>query len=127
EQAGFGTVQEAVVPFVDSSLATGAIAGGGMEVPGIGRVGLAAGRAKISEIPDEERVNRKDKADRLLKIAPVAPPAKFNAGSVVDRTSSLVAPANASDITMAFVRPDIDGEEIRIATAFHMKREEPVV
>ncbi len=124
EQAGIGSVQDANLPFVDSTLATGSIAGGGIHVPGIGQVGVAAARAILSDIPDEQRVNRDDKAGRLLKVAPVAPPAKFNAGSVVERTSSLLRPKNAADITMAFAPPAIHGEEIQIATAFHMPRDE---
>src|SRR5690606_13325380 len=49
--------------------------------------------------------------------------AKFNAGSVVRRTSSLLAP-HKGEMTMAFVDPRIKGAEIQIATAFHLKREE---
>src|SRR5690606_33450466 len=81
--------------------------------------GLAAGKTEIPSTPDEARINRTGKAGRLLKVAPVAPPAKFNAGSVVERTSSLIPPPKASDVTMAFAPPEIHGKEIRIATAFH--------
>jgi spore germination cell wall hydrolase CwlJ-like protein len=131
EAAGAGTVQEVNMPFVDKgitgSVGTGSIAGGGISVPGLGRVALAAARGAAIAIPDEERINRAAKRGRVVSVAPVAPPDKFNAGSVVRRTSALIRPQKANPLTMAFLAPDIQGEEIVIATAFHMrKRQKPV-
>lgn len=124
EAAGAGSVQDVNLPFVDDGAITGSIAGGGLRVEGIGKVALATLRAKTTGVPDEDRINRGDKRGRLVKVAPVAPPAKFNAGSVVERTSSLIRPVRSDQLTMAFIAPKIQGEEIGIATAFHMRHEQ---
>ena len=121
EKAVAGSVHAAEMPFVDAG-ATGAISGSGVSAAGIGPVAFR-GKAGANEIPDEQRVNRGDKRGRIVKVAPVAPPKSFNAGSVFDRTTSLLQPRLDSQLKMAFTKPEIKGKEIEIAAAFHVKQE----
>lgn len=123
EKAVAGSVHSAEMPFADASLASGAFSGAGVNAPGIGTVAFRGKGAAADATPDEQRVTRGDKKGRVVKIAPVAPPKAFNAGSVLDRTSSLLRPTFDGDLKMAFARPAIKGKEIAIATAFYIKRD----
>lgn len=125
ERSVAGSVHKAEMPFVDATV-TGSLSGGGIKAPGIGQVAFR-GKGEANDIPDELRVNRNDKRGRLIEVAPVAPPKSFNAGSVFERTSSLMlAPPEAPEVEMAFVKPDIKGKEIQIAAAFHSYEDERV-
>jgi spore germination cell wall hydrolase CwlJ-like protein len=119
-----GSVHAAEMPFGNANLATGSISGSGMEAPGIGSVALRGKSAAAGERPDEERIRRDDKKDRIVNVAPVAPPKAFSAGSVLDRTSFLLRPT-AGDLKMAFAKSPIKGKEIEIATAFYLKKDKP--
>jgi spore germination cell wall hydrolase CwlJ-like protein len=123
EKAAAGSVHSAEMPFADASMPTASISGAGVNAPGIGTVAFRGKGVAANETPDEQRVSRGDKKGRIVKIAPVAPPKAFSAGSVVDRTSSLLRPAFDADLKMAFAKPDIKGKEIAIATAFYVKRD----
>lgn len=119
EQSVAGSVHRAEMPFVDA-MPTGSISGAGLDAPGVGKVALRAEGKAGNPIPDEIRVTRSQKQGRVVRIAPVAPPKKFNAGSVFDRTSSLfLDPSFDQDELMAFAKPDIRGKEVTIASAFH--------
>ncbi|MEO3386163.1 cell wall hydrolase [Mesorhizobium sp. CAU 1741] len=118
EKSALGSVHQAEMPFLDAT-PTGSIAGGGLSTPGVGTVALR-GKAAASDTPDEARVNRSDKRGRVVNVAPVAPPRSFNAGSVFERTSSLLDPASDVGVEMSFVVPEIQGKEIQIAGAFHL-------
>ena len=122
-----GSVHNAEMKFADGDLTTGSISGGGVDAPGIGKVAFKPKNAVANDVPDEHRVNRSDKRDRLIKVAPVAPPKEFNAGSVLKRSSSLLKPDKADNNAMAFIKPDIEGREIKIATAFHLPRKDKPV
>lgn len=121
EKAAAGSVHAAEMPFADGDT-TGSISGAGFSAPGIGTVALR-GKGGANRVPDELRVNRGDKQGRIIKVAPVAPPKSFNAGSVFERTSSLLRPNTDGELKMAFARPAIKGKEIEIAAAFHVKQE----
>ncbi len=119
ESSVAGSVHKAEMRFLDRT-ATGSIAGAGLKAPGLGSVAFK-GKASANEVPDEKRVNRDDKRGRIVNVAPVAPPKSFNAGSVFERTSSLMDPEADPELRMAFVVPEIKGKEIQIAGAFHVK------
>lgn len=123
ETAVAGSTHVAEMPFVDAGLATGSISGSGMRAPGVGAVAFKGKGVSADEAPDEDRIVRAGKKGRLAKVVPVAPPKAFNAGSVFKRTSML-GPAQDGKVKMAFAKPDIQGKEIEIAAAFHV-REEP--
>lgn len=124
EKSVAGTVQAANMPFIDKAT-TGSIAGGGVEVAGIGKIAFEGKAAKRNPVPDEVRVTRGDKKGRIVNIAPIAPPKAFNAGSILDRTSSLLRPSLEGDVTQAFATPKDLGNEIELAAMFQIKRERP--
>ena len=123
EKSVAGSVHKGELAFVDADTKTGSISGAGLSTPGVGKVALRGG-AKSGEaaVPDEMRVVRDEKRGRIMRTAPVAPPKAFNAGSVFDRTSSLLKPETEAELVMAFVKPEILGKEIEIAGAFHQRQ-----
>jgi spore germination cell wall hydrolase CwlJ-like protein len=123
EKSVAGSVHAAEMPFAEANLPTGSISGAGVAAPGIGDVSFRAKNGSAGDTPDEERISRSDKKDRLINVAPVAPPKAFNAGSVLDRTSFLLQPAAGRGPAMTFVKPDIKGKEIEIATAFYVRQD----
>ena len=121
ERAVAGSVHQAEMKFIDASVTTGAVPGSGVHAAGIGAVAFT-GKAKAAGTPDEARVNRGGKQGRVIEVAPVAPPKSFNAGSVFERTSMLFRPTAETGVAMAFVKPEIKGKEIEIASAFYERR-----
>ena len=119
ERAVAGSVHAAELPFADQDATAGAISGSGVSTSAVGRVAFR-GKASANPVPDEARVTRADKRGRVVRIAPVAPPRAFSAGSVFERTSSLIAvPGPEDGPRMAFASPAIKGKEVVIAAAFH--------
>lgn len=116
-----GSVHAAELPFVDGTITGSTISGAGVQAPGIGAVSFR-GKSVANPAPDESRVTRADKKGRLIRVAPMAPPKAFNAGSVFQRTSMLEASDPAAP-KMAFARTDVEGKEIAIAAAFHVREE----
>ena len=123
EKSVAGSVHAAEMPFANADDVTGSISGAGVEMPGVGKVSFRSKTGQATATPDEERVNRAEKSDRVVKVVPVAPPKAFNAGSIFDRTRSLLRPTFDGDPKMAFAKPEIVGKEIEIAAAFHPKAE----
>jgi spore germination cell wall hydrolase CwlJ-like protein len=126
EKSVAGSVHAAEMPFADANLPTGSISGGGVTIPGIGDVSFRAKHAAAAATPDEERIRRGDKKGRIVNVAPVAPPKAFSAGSVLDRTSFLLRPTGKNP-AMTFVKPEIKGKEIEIATAFYTREDKKPV
>jgi len=124
EEAVAGSVHAAEMPFTDGDLKTGSISGAGVNAPGVGKIAFRSKSAAAQNTPDEARITRADKQGRLVKIAPVVPPKAFNAGSVLQRSSSLMEPGFDGGLKMAFAKPAIKGKEIEIATAFYVKQKQ---
>ncbi|TPL84668.1 cell wall hydrolase [Mesorhizobium sp. B2-3-14] len=122
EKSVAGSVHAAEMPFVDSDIAS-SISGSGVRLPGVGAVSFRGKGGKVSGSPDEDRVVRADKKGRIVQVSPVAPPKNFNAGSIFQRTSSLMRPSMDGDLKMAFAKPRIKGKEIQIAAAFHARED----
>lgn len=122
ERSVAGSVHAAELPFVDSGV-TGSISGAGIKAPGIGAVAFRGKSGIANETPDESRINRAEKRARIVNVAKVAPPKAFNAGSILQRSSMLLRPAIEPEQKMAFVKSDIKGKEIQIATAFYVREE----
>ena len=119
--SAMGSVQKAEMAY-DGNLTTGSISGAGVEAPGIGTIAFAAKNGAANAVPDEERINRSEKQGRLVGVTKVAPPKAFSAGSVLQRTSSLLRPTLGGEVKMAFVKPHLQGREISVALAFHVKQ-----
>ncbi len=122
EKSVAGSTHAAEMPFVDTTV-TGSISGSGVELPGVGSVAFRGKGAAAGSTPDEERVVRAGKQGRIVQIAPVAPPKNFTAGSIFERTSSLLRPSMTSDLKLTFAKPDIKGKEVQIASAFHVRED----
>ncbi len=122
ERSVAGSTHAAEMPFVDSDV-TGSISGSGIHLAGVGNVSFRGKGGKVSGSPDEDRVMRADKKGRIVQMSPVAPPKNFNAGSIFQRTSSLMRPTMDGDLKMAFAKPQIKGKEIQIAAAFHARED----
>lgn len=122
ERSVAGSTHAAEMPFVDSDV-TGSISGSGIHLAGVGNVSFRGKGGKVSGSPDEDRVMRADKKGRIVQMSPVAPPKNFNAGSIFQRTSSLMRPSMDGDLKMAFAKPQIKGKEIQIAAAFHARED----
>lgn len=122
EKSVAGSTHSAEMPFVDSGV-TGSISGSGIHLAGVGNVSFRGKGGKVAGTPDEDRVVRADKKGRIVEMSPVAPPKNFNAGSIFERTSSLLRPSMDSDLKMAFAKPAIKGKEIQIAAAFHARED----
>ncbi|QHG72117.1 cell wall hydrolase [Ensifer adhaerens] len=115
-----GSIHEAEMVFADP-VTTGALDGGaGITMPDGSRVALTA-ETKHSGTPDEDRVNRQAKKGRVVAVTPVTPPKDFSAGSILQRTSSLMEPSLGEGEKMVFAKSRIEGKEIEIATAFYRK------
>lgn len=118
--AAAGSVHRAEMPFVDRTL-TGSVSGSGMSAPGLGAVALT-GKGEFADTPDEMRVNRAGKQGRIVNVAPVAPPKAFNAGSIFQRTSSILRRSLDGEAPMVFARSGIAGREVAVASAFHVRQ-----
>lgn len=117
EKAVAGSTHAAEMPF--ANVDANAMSGSGVSLPGVGTVAFRGKSAAASETPDEDRIHRADKQGRVVNVSPVAPPKSFNAGSVFDRTSSLLRPTMDGELRMTFLQSEIVGQEIAIAAAFH--------
>ncbi|MCX8570957.1 MULTISPECIES: cell wall hydrolase [Hyphomicrobiales] len=121
ERAAAGSVHAAEMPFLDG-IVTGPMSGSGMKISGVGTVAFRGKIGAASKLPDEDRVVRVDKRSRVVEVTPVAPPRNFTAGSVFQRTSSLLLrPSADSGMKLTFAKPEIKGKEVEIAAAFHVK------
>ena len=113
EKSVVGSTQAAEMPFqasAASAVSAASLAGSGVALPGVGKVAFRSKNGIIEEVPDEDRVVRQGKGSRLVKIAPVAPPKNFNAGSIFERTSSLMLRKSLDGgMKMAFAKPKIKG------------------
>jgi len=122
EKSVAGSVHAAEMPFVDS-VSTGSISGSGVQLPGVGSVAFRGKGSVAGTTPDEDRIVRADKKGRIVQISPVTPPKAFNAGSIFERTSSLLRPSMDSGLKLAFAKPGIKGKEVQIAQAFHIRED----
>jgi len=122
EAAAAGSVHQGELKFTDATV-TGAIAGGGVNAPGVGSVAFK-GKLEAPSTPDEDRIVRAGKQGRVVGVVKVAPPKAFNAGSIFQRQSRLEPLDSASKMT--FVKPKIKGKEMQIASAFYVKKEKKV-
>ncbi|MDH4985960.1 cell wall hydrolase [Aminobacter anthyllidis] len=122
EKSAAGSVHAAEMPFVDG-IVTGPISGSGVKIAGFGTVSFRGKKFGSSDLPDEDRIVRVDKKGRIVNVSRVNPPKNFTAGSVFERTSSLLRPALDSGLKLTFAKPDIKGKEVEIAAAFHVKEQ----
>ncbi len=119
-----GSIHESELTFVDPIITGPVGRSAGMTLPDGRQIAFNQPKNKRPDSPDEDRVNRKDKKGRIVAVEIIQPPKAFSAGSVLQRTSSLLTPAFDGKERMAFAKPEIAGREIEVATAFYKKKPE---
>ncbi|WP_112611421.1 cell wall hydrolase [Rhizobium sp. WW22] len=115
-----GSTHQAELAFGDVK-ASSAAGDGGLILPDGRRVAFQSEAKGSDPRPDEDRINRQDKKGRVVAITPMLPPKDFSAGSVLQRQSLLLRPESATGERTAFLKPNLGGKEIQIATAFYKK------
>ena len=121
-----GSIQTANLAFTDPILTNSTSSDAGLALPD-GRTIAFTGKIGADDPrPDAERVTRWMKKGRVVTVETVAPPKDFSAGSVLERQSNLMKPAQDLENAMAFVKPKIKGKEIEIAQAFYPRHEKKV-
>lgn len=129
ERSPAGSTHVASMAFGVDNLVTGSVLPFGAKIKGMGDIAFTPKVANLAATPDESRVNRKTKMGRLVEISPVAPPKAFNAGSVLQRSSSLMlSPDMATKLAGDFEKPKLKAgaKSIEVAMEFHSKKK-PVV
>ncbi len=117
-EAPAGSIHSVEMAFTDDITTGSTIADKGVELPNGDTVAIRARQGTKNPVPDEQRINRSQKRGRVTIEVPMAPPKDFSAGSVLHK-SNLLQPRQPGHPEMAFVKPEIQGQEVRIATAFH--------
>jgi spore germination cell wall hydrolase CwlJ-like protein len=137
ERSPAGSTHAAELTFEIDPIITGAVQPFGATVDGIGAVAVQPGAqtgntpnnpaasldaiAAQKPLPDEARIVRQGKTNRLVHVVPVAPPKAFSAGSVLERHSSLLRPTLDGN-AVALVKPVAEAEDaLAIALTFHVK------
>ncbi|MEX3007889.1 cell wall hydrolase [Hoeflea sp. TYP-13] len=119
-----GSIHSAELIFTDSITTGSTVSDASLKTPDGRTIAFRAKKGARNVVPDEERITRGQKRGRVTSSVPVAPPKNFSAGSILERRSMVTTPVNSSDLEMVFVDPDIKGQEVQIATAFHPKLDE---
>ncbi|KJS17633.1 MAG: ATP-binding protein [Hoeflea sp. BRH_c9] len=115
-----GSIQAAELEFADPILTSSIASGAGVTLPNGDKIAFMGKIGAADPRPDADRVTRHLKRGRVIAVAPVQPPKDFSAGSVLERQSGLFQPSLDAKNTMAFLKPDIRGQEFEIATAFYV-------
>ena len=103
----------------------GSVLGGdaGMTLPDGRRVAFTGNEKSGEDTPDEDRVNRAEKKSRIVAVEQMQPPKAFSAGSILERSSSLTTPVDASDEMTAFVKAEADDQPVELAEFYFRKDE----
>jgi spore germination cell wall hydrolase CwlJ-like protein len=121
ERSPAGSTHAAKLAFEIDPQTTGSVAPFGAEIDGIGKITVAPDAVMAADTPDEQRIVRTGKTSRLVRVAPVAPPKAFSAGSVLQRESSLLRPT-LDGKAVAFMKPEMTKlEALALAQTFHVK------
>lgn len=123
EASPAGSTHKAELVFADDTIQTAAINGAvpqGANVDGVGKVAFRQKAGSKATTPDETRIVQAGKTSRLVKVAPVAAPKGFSAGSVLERHSMLQPIETGKNVKMAFYMPEKSKKDgMEIALAFH--------
>ncbi len=120
-QSPAGSVHTASLAFPGG----GEILGGnaGIAFPDGRKVAFAGREKPHASTPDEDRVNRSQKKGRIVAVLPMQPPKAFSAGSVLQRSSSLMKPVDEDDEMTAFVKSSADQQPVELAEFYFRKDE----
>lgn len=116
-----GSIQTADLAFVDPILTASTVSGAGVTLPNGDQIAFVGKIGAADQRTDAQRVTRHLKKGRVIAVTPVSPPKGFSAGSVLERQSIFMRPASDTKHAMAFLKTDIRGREIEIASAFYAR------
>jgi spore germination cell wall hydrolase CwlJ-like protein len=95
----------------------------GIALPDGRKVALTGKNKPGEATPDEDRVNRGQKKGRVVAVVPMQPPKAFTAGSILQRSSSLITPVDENDEMTAFVKAAGDQQPVELAEFYFRKDE----
>jgi len=119
-----GSIHQANLAFSAEESSEALSGGAGLILPDGRRIAFDGGKADPSSLPDEMRVTRDQKKGRVVAVEPMLPPRAFTAGSILQRTSSLMEPELRAP--SAFSREAEKEKPVELAS-FYFKREKPAV
>ena len=105
--------------FTDDITTGATIADKGITLPNGDTVAIRARQGSRTRFRTNSASTRSQKRGRVTTEVPMAPPKDFSAGSVLHESNLLQPPRQSDHPEMAFVKPEIQGQEVRIATSFH--------
>lgn len=118
-----GSIHEANLAFSEGEASDALSGGAGLILPDGRRIAFDGGKADPESLPDEMRVTRDQKKGRVMAVEPMLPPRAFSAGSILQRTSSLMEPELGAP--SVFAREEDKAKPVELAS-FYFKREKPV-
>lgn len=119
-----GSIHEANLAFSEGEASEALSGGAGLILPDGRRIAFDGGKADPDSLPDEMRVTRDQKKGRVVAVEPMLPPRAFSAGSILERTSSLMEPELKAP--SVFAREEEKTQPVELAS-FYFKREKPPV
>lgn len=119
-----GSIHEANLAFSEGEASEALSGGAGLILPDGRRIAFDGGKADPDSLPDEMRVTRDQKKGRVVAVEPMLPPRAFSAGSILERTSSLMEPELKAP--SVFAREEETAKPVELAS-FYFKREKPPV
>jgi spore germination cell wall hydrolase CwlJ-like protein len=119
-----GSIHEANLAFSEGEASEALSGGAGLILPDGRRIAFDGGKADPNSLPDEMRVTRDQKKGRVVAVEPMLPPRAFSAGSILERTSSLMEPELKAP--SVFAREEEKAKPVELAS-FYFKREKPPV
>ncbi|MBX9467608.1 MAG: cell wall hydrolase [Rhizobium sp.] len=119
-----GSIHEANLAFSEGEASEALSGGAGLILPDGRRIAFDGGKADPDSIPDEMRVTRDQKKGRVVAVEQMLPPRAFSAGSILQRSSSLMEPALKTP--SIFAREGDKAKPVELAS-FYFKREKPAV
>ena len=118
-----GSTHQSELVFADETVAKAVGSNAGLTLPDGEKIAFRDPDAKKDATEDEERVTRTLKKGRIVAVMPMLPPKDFSAGSVLQRTSSLLAPVTGLSGALAMdMSTGGTAKASEVATAFYRKK-----
>ena len=119
-----GSIHQASLAFSEQEASLALSGGAGLILPDGRRIAFDGGKADPGSLPDEMRVTRDQKKGRVVAVEHMLPPRAFSAGSILQRSSSLMEPKLKTP--SAFAREGDKSKPVELAS-FYFKRDKPPV
>jgi spore germination cell wall hydrolase CwlJ-like protein len=117
-----GSLHQAELAFSSDEASAALNKDSGILLPDGRKIAFDGGKTESNPLPDEDRVTRGQKKGRVVAVEQMLPPRAFTAGSILQRTSSLMDPKKVPDELTAFTRAKAKPVEL---ASFYFKKSEP--